>query len=74
MVQWQEIGAGRIGNTAKPIDAPVGHFRPTLRTRRIFPSGSSNALPDASHRAAPFSCRSEQIRQRHGHAVYLNRP
>jgi len=26
MAEWQEKGAGRIGNTAEPFDAPVGHF------------------------------------------------
>jgi len=36
MAEWQEKGAGRIGNTAEPFDAPVGHFSRNSKGRGDF--------------------------------------
>jgi len=36
MAEWQEKGEGRIGNTAEPFDAPVGHFSRSPKGRGPF--------------------------------------
>jgi len=36
MAEWQENGAGRIGNTDKPFDAPDGHFSRNPKGRGPF--------------------------------------
>ena len=75
MAIWEKKSAGRIGNTVELFAAPDGHFRPTPGgARRIWPSRASPGLPDAPHRASPGSCWTDQIRQRHGHAMSVNRP
>jgi len=39
MAEWQEKGAGRIGNTTEPFDAPVGHFSRSLKGRGLLARG-----------------------------------
>jgi len=36
MAEWQEKDGGRIGNTAEPFDAPVGHFSRNPKGRGSF--------------------------------------
>jgi len=36
MIEWQEKGDGRIGNTAEPFDAPVSHFSRSPEGRGPF--------------------------------------
>jgi len=36
MIEWQEKGEGRIGNTAEPFDAPVDHFSRSPKGRGPF--------------------------------------
>jgi hypothetical protein len=36
MAEWQKEGEGRIGNTAEPCDAPVGHFPRNPKGRGPF--------------------------------------
>jgi hypothetical protein len=75
MAQWKEGREERIGNTVERADAPMGHFRPTASRRGGFTRPVRRpACPMGPHRAAPASCRSGEIRQRHDCAVYVDRP
>jgi len=60
MAIWKKKSEGRIGNTVELFDAPGGHFRPAPKGRGGF--------------CHPGRRRAGQIRQRHGHAMNVNRP
>jgi hypothetical protein len=73
MAEWKERREERIGNTGERLDVPVGHFRPTPSGRAGFARPVRRAAWTMErHRAARLSCRSEQIRQRRGHAVTVH--
>jgi hypothetical protein len=75
MAEWKKKGAGRIGNTAEPFDAPVGHFSRNPKGRGSFGlwrRRSSLMGYSSPHRSSLLA--GDQNPQRRGHAIIEFRP
>jgi len=75
MIEWKEKGAGRIGNTAEPFDAPVGHFSRNPKGRWSFGlwRRRSSLMGNSSLHRSSLLAR-DQNPQRRGHAIIEFRP
>jgi hypothetical protein len=75
MAEWQEKGAGRIGNTAEPFDAPVGHFSRNPKGRVSFAPWlrHSPLMGYSSPHRSSFLARNQNL-QRRGHGIIEVRP
>ena len=74
MAEWQEKGDGRIGNTAEPFDAPVGHFSRNPKGRASFGPWRrrSSLMGYSPHRSSLLT--RNQNPQRRGHGMIEFRP
>jgi hypothetical protein len=74
MVEWKEKGEGRIGNTAKPFDTPVGHFSRNPKGRGSFgPWRRHSSLMGLSPQRSSLLARNQNP-QRRGHVIIEFRP
>ena len=71
MAEWQEKCAGRIGNTAEPFDAPVGHFPRNPKGRGAFAPWLSHAV--ATNRSSLMGYASPSIATAYGRSSLLAR-